>query len=71
MNFHFRVTRLSSLIYSAIANLTGASFFFFQFFLLVQVMLLGARADDTIDDNMQVTIAFNHFGANLIERMPR
>jgi pectate lyase len=34
-------------------------------------MLLGARADDTIDDNMQVTIAFNHFGANLIERMPR
>jgi pectate lyase len=35
LNFHFRVTRLSSLIYSAIANLTGASFFlFFKFFFL-------------------------------------
>ena len=34
-------------------------------------MLLGAHPQDTMDNNMQVTIAFNHFGQNLIERMPR
>lgn len=36
-----------------------------------QVMLLGAHPQDTIDRDMRVTVAFNHFGANLIERMPR
>jgi hypothetical protein len=36
-----------------------------------QVMLLGAHPKDTIDKDMRVTVAFNHFGANLVERMPR
>lgn len=36
-----------------------------------KVMLLGAHPKDSIDKNMRVTIAFNHFGQNLIERMPR
>jgi len=34
-------------------------------------MLLGAHPKDTIDKGMRVTVAFNHFGANLVERMPR
>lgn len=36
-----------------------------------KVMLLGAHPKDSIDKGMRVTVAFNHFGANLIERMPR
>jgi pectate lyase len=36
-----------------------------------KVMLLGAHPQDTFDKNMEVTVAFNHFGANLVQRMPR
>lgn len=36
-----------------------------------KVMLLGAHDGDNEDKNMHVTVAFNHFGANLVERMPR
>lgn len=36
-----------------------------------KVMLLGAHPDDTFDTAMQVTVAFNHFGENLVERIPR
>ncbi|KAG6755122.1 hypothetical protein POTOM_040936 [Populus tomentosa] len=36
-----------------------------------EVMLMG-HSDDFLDDkNMQVTIAFNFFGENLVQRMPR
>ncbi|KAL9267771.1 putative pectate lyase 5 [Drosera capensis] len=36
-----------------------------------KVMLLGHKDDNTEDKNMQVTIAFNHFGEGLVQRMPR
>eukprot|EP00253_Pinus_taeda_P008933 PITA_08933 len=36
-----------------------------------EVMLLGHRDSYTPDVKMQVTIAFNHFGEGLIQRMPR
>lgn len=36
-----------------------------------KVMLLGAHDSDKEDRNMHVTVAFNHFGQNLVERMPR
>ena len=36
-----------------------------------KVMLLGHSDSYTQDKNMQVTIAFNHFGEGLIQRMPR
>ncbi|KAL6524561.1 hypothetical protein OROHE_016232 [Orobanche hederae] len=36
-----------------------------------EVILLGASDDHVEDKNMQVTIAFNHFGEGLIQRMPR
>jgi len=36
-----------------------------------KVMLLGHSDDYTQDVNMQVTIAFNHFGEGLVQRMPR
>ncbi|KAG0564281.1 hypothetical protein KC19_8G098400 [Ceratodon purpureus] len=36
-----------------------------------KVMLLGAHDGDKEDRNMHVTVAFNHFGQNLVERMPR
>ncbi|XP_019186174.1 PREDICTED: probable pectate lyase 12 [Ipomoea nil] len=36
-----------------------------------EVMLLGHSDDYLPDSGMQVTIAFNHFGQNLVQRMPR
>ncbi|XP_027167624.1 probable pectate lyase 18 [Coffea eugenioides] len=36
-----------------------------------KVMLLGASDTYEEDKNMQVTIAFNHFGEGLVQRMPR
>ncbi|GMH28389.1 hypothetical protein Nepgr_030232 [Nepenthes gracilis] len=36
-----------------------------------EVMLLGHSDSYDLDKQMQVTIAFNHFGAGLIQRMPR
>ncbi|KMT07617.1 hypothetical protein BVRB_6g147440 [Beta vulgaris subsp. vulgaris] len=36
-----------------------------------KVMLLGHSDSLTRDKNMQVTIAFNHFGEGLVQRMPR
>lgn len=38
---------------------------------LMQVMLLGHSDSYEGDKIMQVTIAFNHFGEGLIQRMPR
>ncbi|KAL1201743.1 putative pectate lyase 16 [Cardamine amara subsp. amara] len=36
-----------------------------------KVMLLGHNDDFVKDVNMKVTVAFNHFGPGLVERMPR
>ncbi|XP_023879653.2 probable pectate lyase 5 [Quercus suber] len=36
-----------------------------------EVMLLGHNDHYTMDSGMQVTIAFNHFGEALVQRMPR
>ena len=36
-----------------------------------QVMLLGHSDSYVRDKQMQVTIAYNHFGEGLIQRMPR
>ncbi|KAJ8441311.1 hypothetical protein Cgig2_024823 [Carnegiea gigantea] len=36
-----------------------------------QVMLFGAQNNFVKDNKMQVTVAFNHFGKGLIQRMPR
>lgn len=38
---------------------------------MVQVMLMGAHDDFPDDAKMQVTVAFNHFGKGLVQRMPR
>ena len=37
----------------------------------MKVMLLGNHDNIVVDENMKVTIAFNHFGPGLIERIPR
>lgn len=34
-------------------------------------MLFGASDSSTKDYNMQITVAFNHFGKRLVQRMPR
>lgn len=34
-------------------------------------MLFGAHDDHPIDAIMQITVAFNHFGRGLVQRMPR
>nr|XP_024386721.1 probable pectate lyase 5 isoform X2 [Physcomitrium patens] len=36
-----------------------------------KVMLLGGHPKDSFDKVMQVTVAFNHFGEGLVERIPR
>ncbi|KAM3361398.1 putative pectate lyase P59 [Capsicum galapagoense] len=36
-----------------------------------EVMLFGASDSSTIDQKMQITLAFNHFGKRLVQRMPR
>ena len=38
---------------------------------LSQVMLLGHSDEYVQDVNMQVTVAFNHFGEGLVQRIPR
>nr|GMC99466.1 probable pectate lyase 5 [Ipomoea batatas] len=39
--------------------------------IMTKVMLLGHSDAYTLDKNMQVTVAFNHFGEGLVQRMPR
>ncbi|KAL0343916.1 UNVERIFIED_CONTAM: putative pectate lyase P59 [Sesamum angustifolium] len=36
-----------------------------------EVLLFGGRDMDDIDSKMQITLAFNHFGKHLVQRMPR
>ncbi|CAN8253622.1 unnamed protein product [Cochlearia groenlandica] len=36
-----------------------------------EVMLFGGKNEDVIDKKMQITVAFNHFGKRLVQRMPR
>ncbi|XP_009599825.1 probable pectate lyase P59 isoform X1 [Nicotiana tomentosiformis] len=36
-----------------------------------EVMLFGASDSSSIDQVMQITLAFNHFGKRLVQRMPR
>lgn len=36
-----------------------------------QALLFGANDLATYDDKMQVTVAFNHFGKRMVQRMPR
>ncbi|XAR65156.1 Pectate lyase [Bertholletia excelsa] len=36
-----------------------------------EVMLFGANDLHVIDNKMQITVAFNHFGKGLVQRMPR
>ncbi|MBA0572796.1 hypothetical protein Golob_003116 [Gossypium lobatum] len=36
-----------------------------------QVMLFGANDNHKMDEKMQITLAFNHFGKGLVQRMPR
>ncbi|KAG5395008.1 hypothetical protein IGI04_024971 [Brassica rapa subsp. trilocularis] len=35
------------------------------------VLLFGGKDGDVIDKKMQITVAFNHFGKRLVQRMPR
>lgn len=37
----------------------------------MQVMLFGASDSYKDDEIMQITVAFNHFGRGLVQRMPR
>ena len=42
-----------------------------SYIVMVQVMLFGASDTFEGDKKMQVTVAFNHFGRGLVQRMPR
>ncbi|KAL6002087.1 hypothetical protein ACLOJK_037535 [Asimina triloba] len=58
---HYPPTILDSLLFHDAAS----------FFTVDHVMLLGHSDSYDKDKGMQVTIAFNHFGEGLIQRMPR
>lgn len=45
--------------------------FILTIFINIQVMLFGASDSYQGDSIMQVTVAFNHFGKGLVQRMPR
>lgn len=44
---------------------------FIRAFTCTQVFLFGANDKHYEDRNMQVTLAYNHFGKGLVQRMPR
>ncbi|THU48753.1 hypothetical protein C4D60_Mb06t02340 [Musa balbisiana] len=51
--------------------LRACAFDFSSYALSIQVMLFGASDSYKGDAMMQITVAFNHFGKGLVQRMPR
>lgn len=68
---HVSMYRCSDGIIDAIQGSTGITISNSHFTDHNEVMLFGASDSSTMDTIMQVTVAFNHFGKRLIQRMPR
>ena len=68
---HVSMSKCSDGLIDAIEGSTGITISNSHFTDHNDVMLLGATNDQVKDKFLQVTIAFNHFGKRLIQRMPR
>ncbi|KAH7858744.1 hypothetical protein Vadar_027479 [Vaccinium darrowii] len=68
---HVSMSNCSDGIIDAIMGSTGITISNGHFTNHNEVMLFGANEAHVIDKIMQITVAFNHFGQGLIQRMPR
>ncbi|KAG8384733.1 hypothetical protein BUALT_Bualt04G0148900 [Buddleja alternifolia] len=68
---HVSMTKCADGLIDAIAGSTGITISNCHFTDHNEVMLFGASDSHTQDEKMQVTLAFNHFGKRLVQRMPR
>ncbi|CAI9760660.1 unnamed protein product [Fraxinus pennsylvanica] len=68
---HCSLSHCKDGLIDAVMGSTGITISNNQFSHHNEVMLLGHSDDYLPDSGMQVTIAFNHFGKKLIQRMPR
>ncbi|XAR50086.1 Pectate lyase [Bertholletia excelsa] len=68
---HLSMTNCADGLIDAIMGSTGITISNCHFTHHNDVMLLGAHNTDMQDKMMQVTLAFNHFGKGLVQRMPR
>ncbi|PSS28711.1 Pectate lyase [Actinidia chinensis var. chinensis] len=68
---HVSMSNCSDGLIDAIMGSTGITISNCHFTRHNEVMLFGANDSHTIDEIMQITVAFNHFGQGLVQRMPR
>ncbi|VVA91303.1 unnamed protein product [Arabis nemorensis] len=68
---HVSMTRCADGMIDAIQGSTAVTISNSHFTDHQEVMLFGARDEHVIDKHMQITVAFNHFGKRLEQRMPR
>lgn len=68
---HLSMSRCSDGIIDAVQGSTGITISNSHFTDHDKVMLFGASDYTDVDDNMKITVAYNHFGKRLVQRMPR
>ncbi|KAL8471523.1 hypothetical protein ACS0TY_028966 [Phlomoides rotata] len=68
---HVSMTKCSDGLIDAIMGSTGITISNGHFTDHDEAMLFGASDSHTQDEKMQITVAFNHFGKRMVQRMPR
>ncbi|XP_024011793.1 probable pectate lyase 19 [Eutrema salsugineum] len=68
---HISMSKCQDGLIDAIVGSTGITISNSHFTHHNDVMLLGAQNTNEADKKMQVTVAYNHFGKGLVQRMPR
>ncbi|KAL1563863.1 putative pectate lyase P59 [Salvia divinorum] len=68
---HVSMTNATDGLIDAIEGSTGVTISNTHFTDHNETLLFGASESATHDDKMQITVAFNHFGKRLVQRMPR
>lgn len=68
---HLSMSRCEDGIIDAIEGSTGITISNSHFTDHDKVMLFGASDNTDVDDKMKITVAYNHFGKRLVQRMPR
>ncbi|KAH6822313.1 Pectate lyase family protein [Perilla frutescens var. hirtella] len=68
---HVSMTNAADGLIDAIEGSTGVTISNTHFTDHNETLLFGARDSSTYDEKMQITVAYNHFGKRLVQRMPR
>ncbi|KAG6421580.1 hypothetical protein SASPL_118137 [Salvia splendens] len=68
---HVSMTNASDGLIDAIEGSTGITISNAHFTDHDETLLFGASDSSKLDDKMQITLAFNHFGKRMVQRMPR